>query len=203
MVGPLQVNCYLAACRESGEAVVIDPGADAAAIVDAVRRRNWRPRLVLDTHGHIDHWGANAAVAEAFGIPVRYHQADRFLVENGDILGLAPVLGARPSPLPDRFLQDGERLPLGRLEIEVIHTPGHSPGGCVFLVAGCCFCGDTLFAQGIGRTDLPGGDFEQLLESIQTRLLPLPPATRLLPGHGPESTLGREARSNPYLLLRP
>lgn len=203
VVGPLEVNCYLAACQETGEAVVIDPGADGEVIVETIRRLGWRPRMILNTHGHIDHWAANARVAGAFGVPVRYHEADRFLLEAEDIFGLAPVLSARPSPVPDRFIAAGDRLALGRLTLEVLHTPGHSPGGCCFLLEGTCFSGDTLFAQGIGRTDLPGGDFEQLLESIRLRLLPLPPSTRLLPGHGPLSTVGREARSNPYLTLGP
>jgi glyoxylase-like metal-dependent hydrolase (beta-lactamase superfamily II) len=201
VVGPLEVNCHLLACAATARAAVIDPGAEGARVVARLRSLGWQPEMILQTHGHMDHWAAAADVAEAFGIPVHLHAADRFLLSAPDLFDLAPVLNTRPCPAPVVGLADGQALRLGELTIRVIHTPGHTPGGCCFLVDTACFVGDTLFAGGIGRTDLPGGDEGRLLASIRDRLLTLPPDVLVLPGHGPATTVGDEISFNPFILL--
>jgi hydroxyacylglutathione hydrolase len=201
VVGPLEVNCYLLACAETGSAAVIDPGTDGEEIIFRVRELDWTPIMLINTHGHLDHWSANADVAGAFDIPIYFPAGDLWLLQAEDVFGLAPILGTRPCPQPAGLLEDGSRLELGRLELSVRHTPGHTPGGCCLVVEDSCFTGDTLFAGGIGRTDLQGGDLEQLLHSIRAKILNLPDETRILPGHGPASTVGEERRSNPYLQL--
>jgi hydroxyacylglutathione hydrolase len=200
-VGPLEVNCYLLACAETRAAAIIDPGTNGEEIVFHLRELGWNPAMVVNTHGHLDHWSANADVAEAFGIPVYFPKDDLGLLQAEDIFGLAVILGTRPCPPPAGLLEEGSRLELGRLVLAVRHTPGHTPGGCCLLVEDLCFTGDTLFAGGVGRTDLPGGDFEQLLHSIRAKILSLPDGVRVLPGHGPASTVGEERRHNPYLQL--
>jgi glyoxylase-like metal-dependent hydrolase (beta-lactamase superfamily II) len=199
VVGPLEVNCYVICCRQTGEAAVIDPGADSARIIQRIETRGWRPVMILNTHGHIDHVSANADIADHFKIPVILHADDAFLLEAEDLFGLAPILKARPSPSPARLLNDGDRVELGELEIEVLHTPGHTPGGCCLLLDSICFSGDTVFSGSIGRTDLPGGDYDTLMESIRDKILPLDDDIELLPGHGPETSVGQERELNPFL----
>lgn len=201
VVGPLEVNCYLVGCMETRQAAVIDPGADGGRIVDRLRALGWRPVMMIHTHGHLDHWAAAADVADAFPSVGHLHRHDEYLLTAPDIFGLAPLLQARPCPEPRAWLEDGQHLAVGRMVFRVLHTPGHTPGGCCLLLDTTCFTGDTLFAGGIGRTDLPGGDEAALLRSIRDRILPLPPATRLLPGHGPESTVEDEIHFNPYIVL--
>lgn len=196
-LGPLQANCYLVACPLTLEAAIIDPGTGSARIVATVRQKGLVPCVVLNTHGHIDHTAANGPVAEAFGIPVRMHHDDLFILHAEDIFGLAAVLDARPSPQPEPLLH-GDVIAVGGMSIEVVHTPGHTPGSCCFLLGDTCFSGDTVFAGSVGRTDLPGGDHESLLRSIRERVLTLPGHTRLLPGHGPASDVAEESRSNPF-----
>jgi len=198
VVGPLEVNCYLLSCRETGAMAVIDPGADASRIIHEIETRDWRPVMIINTHGHIDHVGGNAAVAGHFHIPVLIHALDEPLLRSEDLFGLAPVLNARPSPPPERLLQDGDTVTVGRVDIQVLHTPGHTPGGCCLLAGEICIAGDTVFAGSVGRTDLPGGDYEVLLQSIRDKILPLPDDVELFPGHGPSTTVGREKEQNPF-----
>lgn len=198
-VGFLQVNCYILACPVTREAVIVDPGGETPRIAAAVRSLGVRPTLVVNTHGHLDHTAGNADVAEAFGIPVAIHRDDLFFLSLEDVLGLGPLLQARPSPAPSVFLAEGVPLEIGDLRVRVLHTPGHSPGSCGLFLDGYLFSGDTLFSGGIGRADLPGGDPHVLMDSLARKILTLPPETRILPGHGPETLLSDELLENPFL----
>ena len=198
-LGPLDNNTYVITCRESGEAAVVDAGFEPEVVIEAVREMNVRVRWLLNTHAHYDHACGMREVQDALGGEYRLHPADRPLLEalseQGGLFGFPP---ARP-PRDVLDLADGERIPLGRHELTVIHTPGHSPGGVCFHGGDDVWVGDTLFAGSIGRTDLPGGSFEQLERAIRTRLFPLGDALRAWPGHGPATTLGRERLHNPFV----
>ncbi len=203
VVGDLQANCILIADAASREAVVVDPGDEAARILAALTRLRLSVKAILNTHAHFDHVGANQALKEATGAPLSMHPADLELYRNLPIQ--AAWLGLEHCPTVaavDRQLVDGARLDLAGFAIATIHTPGHSPGSVCFLVEGSeslLISGDTLFAGGIGRTDLPGGSHDQELRSIRERLVPLGERLRVIPGHGPETTIGRERRFNPFL----
>jgi glyoxylase-like metal-dependent hydrolase (beta-lactamase superfamily II) len=178
-VGLIQTNCYIVGCEQTKEGVIIDPGGHPERILRAVREAGLRVRYVLNTHCHFDHMAANAEVVAAwFGVPVS------------------------PSPPPDLELVDGQTLEVGMLRLQVLHTPGHSPGSVTFYLPdqGVAFDGDVLFAMGVGRTDLPGGDWDTLMRSIGEVLFALPDETVLYPGHGPKTTVGQEKRFNPWLL---
>ncbi len=199
VVGPLQVNCYIVGCEETGEGVVIDPGEDAERIIAAYSRRGLKIVHVLNTHGHFDHVGANRAILEATGGDLLIHEADIFLLSQADMMAAIYGLRGENSPPPDGMLHDGMIIPVGNLRLEVLHTPGHSPGGCCFHIDGTVISGDTLFAGGIGRPDLPGGCHDTLVKSIEVKLMTLPDDTVVYPGHGPSTTIGRERTHNPYL----
>jgi hydroxyacylglutathione hydrolase len=200
VVGPLQTNCYLAVWEETCEALVVDPGADPQRILRALRDGGWTARLIVDTHGHFDHASANSALKEATGAPIAIHALDApALTEPFAFYGFR---SERPvSPPADRYLADGEDVSLGGATLHVLHTPGHTPGGIALYdaAAGIVLCGDTLFRYSVGRSDLPGGDGELLLQSIRTRLFTLPGATVAYPGHGPRTTIGEEKVGNPYV----
>lgn len=203
-IGPFQVMTYLVGCPNTGEAAVIDPAGDPEGIRDALEERGWTAKLILNTHGHPDHVLANRPLKDLLGCPTAMHEADdAFFSERGIREGVLRELGM-PGPDPvDRRLKDKEVLRVGDLLIEVIHTPGHTPGSCCFRVGGHLVTGDTLFVGAIGRTDLSGGSLDTLLSSIETRLLGLPPETAIWPGHDygetPVSTVGRECEENPYI----
>ena len=202
MLGPVQTNAYLIGDPSSGDAAVIDPAWDGAVILSEAKRRGWRIAHLWYTHAHFDHIGGAAAIADASNpLPlVALHPADHALWR---LEGGAPIFGFKidPGPEPTIDLYDGQTLRLGSVELQVRHTPGHTPGHCILYVPdmGVCFCGDLIFQGGVGRTDLPGGDSEQLIQSIRKQVFTLPEATRLLSGHGPESTVGREKMSNPFV----
>lgn len=198
-VGPLQVNCVILGCDVTRKAVVIDPGADLERILDLLRKHDLCVELILNTHGHFDHIGANAALKKASGAPLLIHKGDIPLLQMASMQASAYGLSAENSPAPDRELTDGELLSFGQEQLKVLHTPGHSPGCVCFYREGLLVSGDTLFAGSVGRTDLPGGDHQQLLQSIQDKLAGLPPQTRVLPGHGPLSLIEYELQHNPYL----
>lgn len=209
-VGPLQANCYLIADDGAGQAIVVDPGAEGERILAAAS--GLAVARVLLTHGHFDHVGAVAALKEAAGAPVAMHPADgemlAYASEAAELFTGEPV----PSPPPpDEPLEHAQRIVVGRIEIEVRHTPGHSPGSVSLILYGpresssapdAVFSGDTLFAGSVGRTDLPGGDQAALLRSIRRELLSLGDGCVVYPGHGPATTIGRERATNPWLLDR-
>ncbi len=202
MVGPLQTNCYLASDEETKEAIVIDPGADARRIMQAIRGRGLTVRLIVDTHAHFDHVAANGALRDATGAPIAIHRLDApALAEPVRLFGLD--MGGPASPPADRLLDDGEQIAFGQVGLRVLHTPGHTPGGIslYYEPQPAVFAGDALFRLGIGRTDLPGGDNETLVGAIRTRLFTLPPETVVYPGHGPATSIGVEREANPYVAL--
>jgi glyoxylase-like metal-dependent hydrolase (beta-lactamase superfamily II) len=198
-LGPLDNNTYLVVCAETGHAAVIDAGFEPEAVIEAVRERALDVRLLLNTHAHFDHANGMRTVQEAVGGEYWLHPADRRLLDRLTEQGAA--FGFPPARAPDTVhdLSDGQQLALGRETIEVIHTPGHSPGGVCFRSGDDLWCGDTLFAGSVGRTDLPGGSFAALERSIRTRLFGLGDTVRAYPGHGPATTLGRERIDNPFV----
>jgi len=199
VVGPVMTNCYIIACEETNKGAVIDPGGDAKAILAAVKRMGADVEYVLNTHGHFDHTLANDAIVAATGATLAIHEADAPMLATG---GGAAWFGMKGSQSrPDLLLRDGDIVRVGDLQLRVLHVPGHSPGGVAFYLAeqGVVFSGDALFQMGIGRTDLPGGDYDRLIASIRTKLLTLPPDTVVYPGHGPATTIARERVGNPFL----
>ncbi len=201
-LGPAMTNAYLVADSDTKEAAVIDPAWDGDVILADAKKRGWRIAHLWYTHAHFDHIGGAGAIADALNpLPlVALHPADHVLwrAEGG-----APLFGFKidPGPEPTIDLRQDQILKLGHVDFEVRHAPGHTPGLCIFYVEseGICFSGDLIFRDSVGRTDLPGGDWETLLNSIHTQILNLPDETRLLSGHGPETTVGEERRSNPFI----
>lgn len=199
VVGPLETNCYLVYCQDSLECAVVDPGAEADRIFIMIARRDLKPALILNTHGHIDHIGANKEIKEKFTIPLYIHSADSPMLENVHQSEMALFLGAIDSPPPDNLLNDGDKITIGKSFLRVIHTPGHSPGSVSFLGDGFLISGDTLFFGGVGRTDLPGGSWKDMESSIKNKILTMPDDMVVLPGHGPATTVGQEKRANPFI----
>lgn len=201
VVGPLGVNCFILGDRQSNEGMIVDPGADCDKILAAVNRLGLTVKYIVNTHGHFDHVGCNRPVQEKTGAELLIHEKDVPLLAQASRSAQMYGLSVQDSPAPTRYLTDGMRLELGKRIIEILHTPGHTQGGCCLLLAaqGVAITGDTLFADSVGRTDLPGGSHEQLIASIKSKLMPLPDETVVWPGHGPSSTIGRERRMNPYL----
>ena len=197
-VGPLQANCYLVGCEETGEGFVIDPGGDADEILAAIERLELTVRCIFDTHGHPDHVAANAAVREGTRATLYIHAADRAMIESPDPMAVM-ITGGLDACAPDATYDEGDEIEVGGLTVRVMHTPGHTPGCVCLCVGDDVFTGDTLFAGGIGRTDLPGGSWPVLADSLRRLVDELVPATRIHPGHGPSSTMAEEARSNPWL----
>jgi hydroxyacylglutathione hydrolase len=201
-LGPAQTNAYLVADSETHDAAVIDPAWDGQIILEAAKSRGWRIAHLWYTHAHFDHIGGAGAIADALNpLPlVALHPNDHVLWRAG---GGGAMFGfdIDPGPEPTIDFYDGQILKLGNVEFEVRFTPGHTTGHCILYVpsAGVCFCGDLIFAGSVGRTDFPGGSWEQLEESIQTQVYTLPDDTRLLSGHGPETTVGEEKRTNPFV----
>lgn len=203
-VGMLESNCYLVCCPQSGDMLVIDPGAEAERILRQIAERGGRVVSIVHTHGHFDHIGATEAVLAGLDepVPVLAHAADAYLYEAAArSSGVSYGYPLPEAPLvPDRALNDGDELQVGALRLEVVHTPGHTPGSISLVCGGVCvFSGDTLFYHGIGRTDLPGGDEDAIYESILTRLYPLAGELVIYPGHGPSTTIAEERRANPFV----
>lgn len=200
-VGQIQTNCFLVVCEDTKKAVVIDPGGDAKLILNAAKRLQASIEYIVDTHGHFDHTLANDEVKQATGAQLGIHRLDVPVLKSS-LDGMAGWLGVKvPNSTPDFYLDEGSKLKVGNLTFKVLHTPGHSPGGITLVTDGKAFVGDCLFNQGIGRTDLPGGSYEQLMDSIINKLLPLGNDTVVYPGHGPITTIGQERRLNPWLAI--
>ena len=202
VVGPFATNCYIVGSEEGKEGIIIDPGDEAGVILERVSELGLDIKLIVLTHGHIDHIGALKAVKQATGaeLAVQTDDAKSLRGKGGLIISMLVSGLAYPKPPPpDRLLDDGDSLDIGNLHFKVLHTPGHTPGGICLLGEGMVFSGDALFNYGIGRTDLPGGSYRQLIESIQTKLMVLPDDTIVYPGHGCETTIGAERTGNPFL----
>lgn len=198
-LGPLDNDTYLLVCDATRQAAVVDVGFEPEAVIEAVRRHGLDVRLLLNTHAHYDHAAGMRTVQEAVGGEYWLHPADRFLLERLSAQGAAFGFAEASPPDDVHDLEDGQTISLGNETLEVIHTPGHSPGGVCFRHGLSMWVGDTLFAGSIGRTDLPGGSFEELERAIRTRLFTLSDETRCFPGHGPATTIGAEKRDNPFV----
>jgi len=201
VVGELGVNCYLLADSETKEGIVIDPGAEPGKILSAIKANGVKVLHILNTHGHFDHIGGNRKVAEATGGKLLINREDEPFLSRAAVSATMYGLKAEDSPLPSSYLAEGDIVRFGRHAAKVIHIPGHSPGGSCFYLEGegVLISGDSLFAESIGRTDLPGGSQAKLVLSIREKLLVLPDETRVFPGHGPSTTIGHEKKFNPYL----
>ncbi len=199
-VGPLACNCHILADEATREAVIIDPGDDAGEIL--ARVKGLTVLHLLHTHCHFDHMTATRDVREATGAEILIHRSDKAyydgLIEQYGMFGL-PAKGVR-DPLPvARFLADGQTISFGRHRLSVLHTPGHTEGSCSFHLEGSVFSGDTLFRRSVGRTDFPGGNSAEEVQSIRKKLFPLDPETVVYPGHGPETTIAEERAENPFV----
>ena len=201
MVGPLQSNCFIVGDEESGEAVIIDPGGDGDMILNTVSRKPWKVTAILNTHAHFDHIAGNAVVKNGTGAPLMAPRGDSPFMAQAHTSARMYGLDVDSSPEPDRLLDDGDSIDLGDEKIKVISTPGHTPGGATFVTSIGIFPGDSIFAGSIGRTDLPGGDYDTLISSIKARILSLDDDTPVYPGHGPATTVGRERAHNPFLVI--
>ena len=199
-VPPFGSNCWILGCDETQAAVVIDPG-DAASILKTLQAHQLTLKYLIHTHGHLDHVSATTALQQETGAPVLIHEADQILLDNLGPQGTMFGLTAPAPPTVDRYICEGDSIDWGKYTLSVIETPGHSPGGVCLNLEGeaILFAGDTLFQDSIGRTDLWGGDYEQLLNAIREKLWQLDDDTIVCPGHGPRTTIGREKRENPFL----
>ncbi len=200
-VGPIMANCFIVGCERTRAAVVIDPGDEADRILMSLAEAKLSVTYILNTHGHFDHVGANRRIKEVTGAEILIHPLDAPMLEALSEAAAAFGLAVENSPAADKYLQEGDQIAFGDIRLNVLHTPGHSPGGVSFHTDGGVFVGDTLFAGSIGRTDFPGGDFHTLIASIRTKLFPLGDETVVYTGHGPSTTIGREKRSNPFLQM--
>ena len=198
VVGPLATNCYIVGSESSKEGMIIDPGDEGEVILRNVKDLGLEIKSIILTHGHIDHIGALKEVKEATGAEVAIHSDDARALQEKSVSTLLGLSYPAPPP-PDRLLRDGDSMDIGDLHFLVLHTPGHSPGCICLLGEGIIFSGDTLFNFGIGRYDLPGGNYSQLVNSIHTRLMKLPDNTAVYPGHGLDTTIGTERSGNPFL----
>jgi glyoxylase-like metal-dependent hydrolase (beta-lactamase superfamily II) len=197
-VGPLQTNCYLLACKETNQAVVIDPGAEGKRILNVIKKEGWEVKYIINTHGHGDHIGANWEIKEGTEAKLFIHHLDAGCLTDPS-KSLLSFLGEKPvSFAADKLLQHGDKVNVGNLELDIIHTPGHTPGGISIKAGSILFTGDTLFAGAIGRTDFPGGSLNQLLAAVKDRLFCLGDDFVIYPGHGPSSTIGEERIYNPF-----
>jgi len=201
-VGLLECNCSVLVDPGTREAVIVDPGGDADRLLDLVRVEGLTLKALVHTHAHLDHVMASARLRQETGAPTLLHPDDRFLWDNVPMQGAMFGMRVDPAGELDGDLADGRGVSFGSLSLDVLHTPGHTPGSVCFHLGGerpVLLAGDTLFQGSIGRTDLWGGDFQAILRSIHTRLLTLPGETRVVTGHGPETTIARERRYNPFL----
>ena len=198
VVGPFQSNCFIVRGRD-GSGFVVDPGDEAPRIIGELERLGIRPAAVLLTHAHVDHVTGVAGIVDRFDIPVYLHPDDRELYDRSAQQAAMFGLRVDPPPPPDGTFMHGQELEVAGIPLRVRHAPGHSPGGVVIHTGREAFVGDCVFAGSIGRTDLPGGDTGTLMSSIRDQILSLPTDTVLYTGHGPATTVGREADSNPFL----
>lgn len=201
VVGPLGVNCSILGCEREKKGIVVDPGGDVASIISAVEGLELSIVAIINTHGHFDHVGGNSKIKSMIDAPLYIHKEDApMLGRVSQVAGMYGMVGEN-SPPADVYLEDGQIIDFGSCRLKVIHTPGHTPGGCCLYIETeqKLISGDTLFADGVGRTDLPGGSHQQLVASIREKLFVLPDEVEVFPGHGPSTTIGYEKQHNPYL----
>lgn len=201
IVGDVATNCYVACNSKTKEAFIVDPGDNAAALIAYIDENGLAPVAVLLTHGHFDHCMAAQELAQHYGISIYVHEADKETMEN-PAYNCSGMIGARIAFHADQYFHgETDHISVAGFEIEVYHTPGHTPGGVCFYIQseGILFSGDTLFCQSVGRTDFPGGSMAQIVRSIKERLLVLPNDTKVLPGHNEWTTIGEERQYNPFL----
>ena len=206
-VGPFFKNGYVVGCERTRQAVFIDPGDEVEQLLDLIRTRELRVSHILLTHAHVDHVSGVAEAKRVLSVPIHLHKDDLFLYQNAVRTGMMFGLTVEEPPPVDRFYEGEGPITFGDYEVRVVHTPGHCPGGVCLAITKAgetapphLFVGDTLFAGSIGRTDLPGGDYETLLRSITEQLFRFPDESIVYSGHGPETTIGREKTSNPFVL---
>jgi hydroxyacylglutathione hydrolase len=199
VVGDLQTNCYILGDEKSKEGIVIDPGGDPEDIEEVIQKEGLKIKYIILTHGHADHIAALAELKKKTNALILIHPSDADMLIDSTY-NLSIFTGQDLiCPEADKFLDDGDKVEVGGFELEVLHTPGHSPGGISLFVDKIIFTGDALFCEGIGRSDLPGASHTQLLESIKNKILLKPDDTVVYPGHGPETTIGDEKRNNPWI----
>lgn len=202
VVGSMAVCSYIVGCEETKKAAIVDPGGDEDLLLAEIEKLGLTVEYIIATHGHPDHVCGNRKIQEATGAKIIMHTADVDFFDKPEVKEYFSMLGLEPSPAVDIKVNGGDEIHIGQVTLQVIHTPGHTPGGICLYNAPNIITGDTLFVGGLGRTDFPGGSHEDLLESIRKRLLTLPPETVVWPGHGyggSQSTIGNEAASNPFL----
>lgn len=206
IVGPLEANCYVVWDEKAKEAICIDPGGDVEEILTIIEKAGLSLKYIINTHGHFDHVGANRLLKKTTGAKIAIHKEDAILLEHILEQGIAFGIQAASSPAPDMFLNEKDEIRIGNLTISVIHTPGHTKGGICLLLKDSdngqkiMFTGDTIFADSVGRTDLPGGSHKELIDSIKKKILRFEDDMKLYPGHGPQTTIGREKRFNQFLV---
>lgn len=199
IVGSMGANCYVIGCEETKEAAVIDPGGDVKMILDELKLKGLDLKYIINTHGHIDHIGGNDELREATGAKLMIHELDASMLTEPR-LNFSGMMGRSKGFKPaDTLLTEGDIVEFGSIKLDVLHTPGHTRGGICLLAKGVVFTGDTLFNESIGRTDFPGGNYEDIIKSIMVKLMPLPDETVVYPGHMGESTIGYERKHNPFL----
>ncbi len=198
-VGPIESNCYIIGCEKTGEGAVVDPGDEGGRIIKRLEDLGLKCKYIILTHGHADHIGALQEVREATGAKVLIHKQDADMLTN-PALNLSMMLGlVMKFKEADRLLEEGDEIQVGEITFEVIHTPGHTPGGITLKTDDVLITGDTLFAGSVGRSDFPGGSHRTLINSIKTKLLVFPGETKVYSGHGPATTIGYEKKYNPFL----
>jgi len=201
-VGMMGVCCYIVSCEETGRAVIIDPGGDEERILHACKEDDLLIDYIIASHGHPDHVCGNAKLKSATNAPIVMHKLENEFFSKQEVIDFFSMLGLPQSPPADLLVEDGDNITFGREKLQIIHTPGHTPGGICLYSKPNCFTGDTLFVDGVGRTDFPGGSMNTLCESIDKLIRTLPHDTLVWPGHGYGgscSTIGEEAKNNPFI----
>ena len=198
IVSPFLTNCYVLGCEDTQEAIIIDAGFNAEKILHIIEKEGYTLKYLINTHAHLDHISAVAEIKEKYNVPLFMHKGDQPVLDSLVPMQMQFGFGNHKIPTVDIYLEE-KKYSFGNIEFQVIHTPGHSPGGCCFLFNDVLFSGDTLFGGSIGRTDLPGGSMEEIINSIKTKLLKLDDGVAVYPGHGPSTTIEKEKQFNSFL----